>query len=347
MVSVVELRAPGQVALGQEEPPPLVPGSVRVRTAYSGISAGTELTAFRGSNPYLTRHWDAERRLFTDGEPTFRYPVTGWGYQEVGTVTEVAADVTTLAPGDRVYGIWGHRSEAVVPAHLVHPLPEGVTPVHGVFARVGAIALNAVLAAQVALGDIVAVLGQGVIGLLATRLATLSGADVVAVDAVPGRRALARDLGAIQVLDVGPPGAAATAVRELTGGHGADSAIELSGSYAGLAEAIRTVAPDATVVAAGFYQGQANGLRLGEEFHHNRVRIVASQIGGTPPGVAGRWDHARLNRTVIMLMARGSLDVEPLLSHVLPAAEVSEAFALLDRGAPDVLQVVLDFRSEP
>ena len=45
---------------------------------------GTELTAYRGSNPYLTSTWDAERRLFVEGAPTFGYPVEGWGYSEVG-----------------------------------------------------------------------------------------------------------------------------------------------------------------------------------------------------------------------------------------------------------------------
>jgi hypothetical protein len=113
---VVSFTAPHQVALVACDEQPLTPGSVRVRTWFSGISAGTELTAYRGSNPYLTGTWDPDRRLFIEGEPTFGYPVDGWGYSEVGQILEVADDVVSPAVGDVVHGIWGHRSEAVLPA---------------------------------------------------------------------------------------------------------------------------------------------------------------------------------------------------------------------------------------
>jgi hypothetical protein len=75
---IVSFTAPGEVALVPCEAQPLAPGSVRIRTWYSGISAGTELTAYRGSNPYLTSTGDAERRLFVAGAPTFPNPVSGW-----------------------------------------------------------------------------------------------------------------------------------------------------------------------------------------------------------------------------------------------------------------------------
>ena len=75
------------------------------------------------------------------------------------------------------------------------------------------------------------------------------------------------------------PGGAGELIRELTGG-GADSAIELSGADRALHEAVRSVVVEGLVAASGFYQGGAANLRLGEEFHHNRVRIVASQISG-------------------------------------------------------------------
>ena len=65
--------------------------------------------------------------------------------------------------------------------------------------------------------------------------------------------------------------------------RGADRVIDLSGSYHALREAVRIVGPGGTVVAAGLYQGPASALALGEEFHHNRVTLIASQIGGVPP----------------------------------------------------------------
>ncbi|MCW2850784.1 MAG: oxidoreductase [Nocardioides sp.] len=347
MPEVVSFTAPFEVSLVPSDALPLAPGTVRVRTWYSGISTGTELTAYRGSNPYLTGTWDAERRLFVEGAPTFGYPVEGWGYSEVGEVVEVADGVEAPAKGDVVHGIWGHRSEAVVPAAAVRDrVWTGQDPLAGIFARVGSIALNAVLAAEARLGDRVAVYGQGVIGLLATRLAVLSGAEVVAVDGVADRLDVARGMGAAHTLPADAPGGAGAHVREWSGG-GVDSAIELSGNDRALHEAVRSVVVDGTVVASGFYQGGAAHLRLGEEFHHNRVRIVASQISGTPLALGPRWDQPRLVRTFMEQVRQGRVDVRSLVTDVVPAADVASVFERLDRGDPGVLQAVLRFPAAP
>jgi 2-desacetyl-2-hydroxyethyl bacteriochlorophyllide A dehydrogenase len=348
MPSVVQFTEPRRVELVDAAPLELPAGHVRVETWFSGISAGTELTAFRGTNPYLNKRWDAERRLFVDGTPTFEYPVIGWGYSEVGRVVETAPDVTELAPGDLVAGIWGHRSEGVFPvdAPTWWPIPDGMEPLHGIFGRVGAIALNAVLAAEARLGENLAIFGQGVIGLLATRLARLSGARVLAVDALPERLASAGEMGADVAVDARVDGGAGAEVRRLTGG-GADSAVELSGSYRALHEAVRSVVVDGRVVASGFYQGDAEGLRLGEEFHHNRVQIMASQIGGAPLALGPRWDRRRLLWTFLDQVAGGAVDVAALVSHTFDAEQVAKAFELLDRSSGETLQVVLRFPAAP
>src|SRR3954452_19167046 len=116
MPEVVSFAAPYDVALVACDPQPLVPGSVRLLTWYSGVSAGTELTAYRGSNPYLTRSWDAGRRLFVEGAPESAYPVQGWGYSGGGEVVGAAEGGARPAVGDVVHGMWGHRSAAVLPA---------------------------------------------------------------------------------------------------------------------------------------------------------------------------------------------------------------------------------------
>jgi len=345
MDSVVQFSGRRTVEVLAVEPPSLLAGHVRVRTRYSGISAGTELTAYRGTNPYLNRVWDPATRLFGPGEG-LRYPVVGWGYSEVGDVVEVASDVPDddrhPRVGDQVWGIWGHRSGAVLPAGTLagHQLPVGVDPLAASFVRVGAVALNAVLAAGLHLGETAAVFGQGVIGLLATRLATLSGATVIAVDGIPARREVSLAFGAAGAL--APPGAA-EAIRGHTDELGADVAIELSGAYPALHEAIRSVTAGGLVVAAGFYQGEGTGLRLGEEFHHNRVSVVASQIGGVPAGLGPRWSQQRLQRTFLAQLAAGTVTVERLVTHVVPFTRAAEAYELLDRHPGDALQVVLEF----
>ena len=107
-------------------------------------------------------------------------------------------------------------------------------PLCGVFARIGAVALNAVLDADVHVGETVAVFGQGVPGLLATQLARLNGGTVVAVDRLPRRLELAQSLGAATIVDATTSSAAET-IKRLTGGRGADVVIELTGLERGAA----------------------------------------------------------------------------------------------------------------
>ena len=94
MAYLVELTEPGSVERSaglSAETRRRSPGwaEVRVRTLYSGISAGTELATYRGTNPYLDKQWDPEPPLFLPGESTFSYPIDVWGYSEVGQVEAV------------------------------------------------------------------------------------------------------------------------------------------------------------------------------------------------------------------------------------------------------------------
>jgi 2-desacetyl-2-hydroxyethyl bacteriochlorophyllide A dehydrogenase len=343
---VVTFEGPKEVSVREYEDPPLGQGEVRLKTLFSGISAGTEMTAYRGSNPYLAKRWEPERRLFVEGETSLEYPIEGWGYEEVGEVSEVGPAVTKVRSGDVVYGTWGHRSSKVVDEDwaAARRLPPGVDPVIGVFSRIGAIALNAVLDADVHVGEYVAVFGQGVPGLIAAQLARLNGGTVIAVDSVPKRLELARELGAAHVVDFTEKGPAEE-IKRLSEGRGADVSIEISGTYPALHEAIRSTAYNSKVVSAGFFQGEGTGLTLGEEFHHNRIRVVCSQISGLSPVLDHRWSVERLERTVMSLAAEGRISLQPLVTHAFDADDAHEAFRLLDqRPAPgDVVQAVIKF----
>jgi threonine dehydrogenase-like Zn-dependent dehydrogenase len=310
---------------------------------YSGISAGTELTAYRGTNPYLNKRWEPERRLFIPDEVSLTYPVEGWGYEEVGRVEAVGSDVAGISEGDVVCGAWGHRSTHATTADEAtrNRLAPDVAPINGVFSQIGAIALNSIIDADIHVGETVAVFGQGVPGLIATQLAILNGASVLAVDQSERRLDLARKLGA-EPIDA-RANAPAEIIKDRTEGRGADVSIELSGSYAALHEAIRSTAYNSRVVASGFFQGEGTGLYLGEELHHNRIQIVCSQISGVGRHVDRRWDVHRLRETVMRLQSQGRLDFESLVSHVFPVERAAEAFRLLDEDLRSTVQVVLEF----
>jgi 2-desacetyl-2-hydroxyethyl bacteriochlorophyllide A dehydrogenase len=337
------ITGPKQIIIQAETDKALEPQQVRVKTLFSGISAGTELTAFRGSNPFMSKHWDEERKLFTTSEKaSATYPFHTWGYEEVGEVIEIGSVVKSVKVGDKICGAWSHRTHAVLSEDDAknNLMPE-VDPVLGIFAKIGAIALNGVHGARIRIGETVAVFGLGVPGQIVAQLAKRSGAFVVGVDPILERRELAKTLGATDE-GIDPQGAAEK-IRDLTSNRGADVSVEVSGSSLALQEAIRATAYSAKVIAMGFYQGEAKGLYLGEEFHHNRVNVVASQIFGVDPELNYRWNETRLSQTIMRLQANGTLNLKPLISHRYPFAEIQKAFELLDANPKDVMQTVLEF----
>jgi threonine dehydrogenase-like Zn-dependent dehydrogenase len=222
-------------------------------------------------------------------------------------------------------------------------LGDGLEPIQGIFSQIGAIALNGVLDAGIRIGEWVAVFGLGTVGLICVQLAKLSGARVIACDPLAPRRALATSLGADLAVEARD---AAERIKEASGG-GADVSIEASGSPAALHEAIRGAAFQGTVVALGFYQGEARGLCLGEEFHHNRIRVVSSQIGAVQPELSARWSRQRLVRTVMDLQKDGRLRLRELITHRVPFRRAGEIYRLLVEDPAAVIQAVLCFAGTP
>jgi 2-desacetyl-2-hydroxyethyl bacteriochlorophyllide A dehydrogenase len=348
MGEVAVFTGPHELGFAHEEDRPLAANEVRVATLYSGISAGTELTAFRGSNPYLSKQWDTTQRLFVPSEATtLRYPVVGWGYEECGKVVELGSEVADVKIGDVIYGTWGHRTHTIVEADYAAAriLPAGLDPILGVFSQIGAIALNGAHDAAIRIGETVAVFGLGTPGQIMAQLAKKSGATVIGVDLFPLRRQMALDLSSVDVALDPRQGEIAEQIKAMTNLRGADVCIEVSGSYLALHEAIRSAAYSAKVVTLGFFQNDGQGLFLGEEFHHNRVNVVCSQIYGVNPELTYRWNQARLVATVMKLQARGVLDLLPIITQVIPFRAAAEAFRLVDKQPEQAVQVVLDFTS--
>jgi len=348
MGKVLVFTQPGTVVFESYADPSLEPKEVRLRTLYSGISAGTELTAYRGSNPYLHKQWDPARKLFIPSEqPTLTYPVIGWGYEEVGEVVEVGDEVQDVSIGDIIFGTWGHRTHHIVDQEYARDRVQArsLAAIFGIFSQIGAIAMNGVHDARIRIGETAAVFGMGTLGQIVGQLARRSGAWVIGVDRFDKRLETALQSGAADILlNAGEPDVAER-IRDLTENRGADLAIEVTGAAPALNQAVRSVAYSARVIAMGFFQGEAAGLFLGEEFHHNRVNIVASQISGTDPDLSYRWNRLRLARTFMRLQAEGVVNLEPIISHVIPFENAHEAFRLLDQEPEHALQVVLDFTS--
>jgi threonine dehydrogenase-like Zn-dependent dehydrogenase len=116
------------------------------------------------------------------------------------------------------------------------------------------------------------------------------------------------------------------------------------GQPAALQLALRVARPQATVIDLAFYQGEAAGLRLGAEFHHNGLTVRCAQIGRVPRGLAHSWDRERLSaETIDLLRADGATIRDHLITAVVPFGSAPGLFADLAARRRSELQVVLAF----
>lgn len=336
---------PKRLAYQEYDDPPLKPDEVRIQTLYSGISAGTEMSQYRGTSPFMNKRWDEATRLYIESDtPSWTYPVPNLGYEEVGKVIEVGSAVNDIPLGTLVFGPWWHRTHYVATAEWVRQrlMPRDVDPLIGIFSHIGAVALNGVHEGRVRIGETVAVFGLGTPGQIVAQAARASGARVIAVDLYDTRLELSMRLGAHITLNAQCV-KVAEEIKRLTDNRGADVVFEVSGSSVALNEAIRAAAYSARVVTMGFIQGEAKGLFLGEEFHHNRINLVCSQISGVAPELKYRWDKLRLQQTAVRLQAEGILNLMPLITHRAPFDRAIELFELIDRTPENVVQAVIEF----
>lgn len=340
------ITAPGTVELIEEHLLPLGERDVYARTVISGISHGTEIAWLRGEAAALHRRWDPERRLFLN-QPGRDFPVAP-GYESVARVAQVGPAVTAVAAGDLIAVDAPHADghllteQAAVAGHL----PTGVDPEQAVFFTLARVALGGVHDAVISLGDTVVVLGLGTVGLLASQMARHAGARVVGVDRFPLRTVAAEALGVTALL--AEPGVdVAAAVRDLAGPAGADAAIEASGSYAGLHEAIRCLRVGGRVATVASYHGQQPGLRLGEEYHRNRIILVSSMtVNGCPQRQHPAWDLDRLNTTAKALVTSGRVRTDGLITHRIPFTRAEHAYALITDTPQDTIKVVLTYEHD-
>jgi NADPH:quinone reductase-like Zn-dependent oxidoreductase len=318
---------------------PLTDGAVRVRSTRTAISPGTELTYVGRSptNPFLHRRWDPALRLFVEGAPSVAYPIV-FGYRAAGVVVE--SRTHRVREGSRLFGKWRHTEFTTLAAADAEAqlLPTELSFDDGVdLAQMLPIAINAVAYAEGRHGDGPAVVfGCGPIGLLVGQVAKATGAPAVyAVDRLTARLEIARSLG---LKPVSTEGDVAARLKEDLGVEAVAVAFECTGSASALGQAVRVVRRRGTVVAVGFYQGDATGLRLGEEFHHNGVEIRSGQIGNLHPG----FDAPTLRARSIELARTGQVVLGGLPRYELAVEEASAGFAAMRRPA-EVLQVVFRY----
>ncbi|MGW1195853.1 bi-domain-containing oxidoreductase [Streptomyces sp. NPDC002536] len=371
MKQVVQNYKSGELALLDVPEPGCKPGGVLVRSAYSLISTGTEL--MKVSEAGMSMLGKARSRpdqvakvvqsVATNGVPATYRKVMGkldsytpLGYSLCGVVEQVGAGIDEVKAGDLVACAGNehalHAELNWVPKNLFTPVPAGLAPQHAAFGTVGSIAMQGVRQGEPQLGDVALVIGLGLIGQLVVQLLAASGVRVVGADPDPVRCGLAERLGAVAC---GDPGSAAVeaAVAELTGGHGVDQVYLAAGggSNQPVELAARLSRDRGRVVDIGkcrldlpwnaYYEKELD-VRFSRSYGPGRYDPEYELEGRDYPIGHVRWTERRNLACFLDLLARGRVDVEPLVSHIADFDDAVETYRRLKDG--DLKAVAVLFR---
>lgn len=331
------------------------PGTALIRTSASLVSAGTERTVveFAGkslvgkarSRPDLVRQvLDKARRegILPTIEAAFNRleQPTPLGYSSAGTVVALGRGMEGFQAGDRVACAGGnyavHAEYAVVPRNLLVRLPDVVSFEAAAFTTLGAIALHGFRLAQPQLGERVAVVGMGLLGLLSAGIARAAGCAVFGVDLSPRRVALARSLGyeAVERPDAEEAGIAFTrgmgfdAVLICADARTSDP-IDLAGRLARDRGRVIAVGAVGLEIPRKIYYEKELFFQVSRSYGPGRYDPAYEERGQDyPPGFV-RWTEGRNLEAFVDLLAKEQVDVAPLISHRFPIETAPAAYELI------------------
>lgn len=377
MKQVLQHARTGDIEVTEVPAPQLLPGCVLVRIAASLVSAGTERASSEFASKNLLQKAKARPDLVRevigkvqrDGLFSAVAAVrsrldqpSALGYSSAGTVVGVGEGVADINVGDHVAcagaGYAVHAEFACVPRLLVAKLPSDSTVSfeEAAFTTVGAVALHGVRTAEAKLGDVVAVIGLGLLGQLTVQILKAAGCSVLGMDLLPQRAELASRLGADATCS------SESAFRDLcmqrTAGHGADvvlitaetpssGPVNLAAEIArdrGVVVAVGTVGMD---IQRRLYYGKELDFRVARSYGPGRYDAAYEQKGRDYPIGYVRWTETRNMEAFLQLLAEGKLDLKPLITHRFAVERAPAAYDLITgkTGEPS-LGVLITYSDE-
>ena len=346
----------GSVFVGDIPAPIALPGTVLVRVEYSLVSTGTETSMIKSSgeslvtkakNPTLFKMgMEAVKRngplktlqMLRGMQDSF----TAFGYSLSGVVTEVGTGVTEFKVGDRVAcagaGKANHAEYVSVPKNLVVAVPNNVSLEDAASTTLGSIALQGVRQADLRMGEIVVVIGGGLVGLLAVQMLKASGCIVLVSDTDPSRLKMARSFGADHTAS---PGELEKLVANLYGTHGVDATLitAATSSSAPLNQAMAITRKRGTVVIVGaigmqlsrspFYEKEIN-LKISCSYGPGRYDYGYEEQGIDYPYGFVRWTENRNMQAYLGLISQGKLSFQAMVAKVVEPEEAPAVYASLN-----------------
>ena len=308
------------------DPPKPQPRQVLLRALNTLISPGTERAFFLN---------------LENTDPEFPFCP---GYSFVGEVIAVGDDVGALKPGERVVRRAAHQSHALVDASACLKAPAHVTDEDAAFFALLAIAMQAVRKARIELGESVAVVGAGVVGILAMRLARLSGGlPVVGIDLDERRLDLAKQVAADEVLI--SDDRVQDKLSALLGAAGAEVVIELTGAPAAVVTAFQLAATRGRVVLGGSTRGVTSEVNFYRDVHKKGLLVIGGHESTRPQweDSPGYWTPMREYAVCLDLMARDRVRTAPLITQRYNWREFPTAYARLADWDREVMGMIIEW----
>jgi 2-desacetyl-2-hydroxyethyl bacteriochlorophyllide A dehydrogenase len=326
----LQFTSPEKVEVVTRELSPPGKGELLVETSLSAVSAGTETLIFRG--------------LFPEGESrdsnipalsgTFDYPFQ-FGYSTVGKVVEAGSAENGHWAGRRVFAFQPHANGFLIPPGELMPLPENLTDDDAVFLPNMETSINLVMDGAPILGEKVAIIGLGVVGLLTSSLIRQFPLDkVTLIDLLPFRRS--------QVIETGQEAACSPedALKNKPA-EGYDLIFELTGNPSGLNLAMELAGFETRIIVGSWYGKKQGSVDLGGKFHRNRVKLISSQVSTISSQFSGRWSKERRFSNVFRQLKL--INPSKWITHRFPLEEAMAAYQRLTHEPEDMLQVVFTY----
>jgi predicted dehydrogenase/threonine dehydrogenase-like Zn-dependent dehydrogenase len=370
MKQVLQNLRNGQISVEDIPAPTVTRHTALVQNAFSLVSAGTErmivefgeknLAGKALSRPDLVRQvLDKTSRegLIPTLQSVFNrldQPMT-LGYSCAGTILEVGESLQGFNPGDRVAcGGAGHAVHAeviAVPQNLMVKLPDTVSFEQAAFTTLGTVAMHGFRLAEPQVGETVAVIGLGLLGLLAAQIARAAGCKVIGIEPNPSRTALGNQLG----LTTCSPDDAEETSQQFTKGLGLDVILICADtSSSDPVNLAASIARDrARVIAVGsvgmeitrkqFYEKEIL-FRVSRSYGPGRYDFDYEEKGRNYPAGYIRWTEQRNMQAFVDLLGDRSITVEPLISHTFAIEDATSAYELiLGKNGTPYLGVLLKY----
>lgn len=315
----------------------LNPDQVFVETETTALSTGTDLGNYLGDSTYVP------------GAPDYPRAV---GYSNLGIVRRVGSKVEKLAPEQRVFSMKPHQSAYLAGQdEVLVSVPSEVSGETASLAYLSHLGLASLRQAQYQTGENVAVIGLGVIGLCTVGLARAMGAKVIGIANSPLRAAAAEKVGAHAAF-LAKGENLREGLRNAFGEVGPDLVVLTANSWDAYRQSVEIVRLKGRVSILGFPGRNQpppsfNPLDPGW-FYAKQLTLLGA---GLAPGVDCSPADIRFNlrrnlQYIFELMASGSLRLDPLITHRLPAGRMKEAYELARQHSKDLMAAVFDWRGE-